>query len=125
MYLRGRKSKRKKEAKKEKLCSFRFRKLLVSFCRLYNDNSIALWWGSDIMFINLNFPDIYLMWDAYYNIGIIHKNNRMWVKRQSRKEGQNENYLFRAVEKNTEQIEQEINRLISEYIDDTSKQISE
>lgn len=93
--------------------------------RVSNDNSIALWWGSDIMFINLNFPDIYLMWDAYYNIGIIHKNNRMWVKRQIRKEGQNENYLFRAVEKNTEQIEQEINRLISEYLDDTTKQIAE
>ncbi len=77
------------------------------------------------MFINLNFPDIYLMWDAYYNIGIIHKNNRMWVKRQNRKEGQNENYLFRAVEKNAEQIEQEINRLISEYLDDTTKQITE
>ncbi|MBD5222736.1 MAG: DUF262 domain-containing protein [Bacteroidales bacterium] len=93
--------------------------------RVSNDNTIALWWGSDIMFINLKFPDIYLMWDAYYNIGIIHKNNRTWVKRQSRKEGQNENYLFRAVEKNTEQIEQEINRLISEYLDDTSKQITE
>ena len=93
--------------------------------RVSNDNSIALWWGSDIMFINLNFPDIYLMWDAYYNIGIIHKNNRMWVKRQNRKEGQNENYLFRAVEKNAEQIEQEINRLISEYLDDTTKQITE
>ena len=49
----------------------------------------------------------------------------MWVKRQNRKEGQNENYLFRAVEKNAEQIEQEINRLISEYLDDTTKQITE
>lgn len=101
------------------------RRYEIKETRVSNDNSIALWWGSDIMFINLNFPDIYLMWDAYYNIGIIHKNNRMWVKRKIRKEGQNENYLFRAVEKNTEQIEQELNRLISEYLDDTTKQVAE
>lgn len=36
MMFKRRKSKRKKEAKKEKICSFRFRIVLVSFSRLYN-----------------------------------------------------------------------------------------
>lgn len=83
--------------------------------RVSNDNSVSLWWGSDIMFINRSFPDVYLMWDAYYNIGLIHEKKRTWLKRKIRNENQNENYLFRAVGKSAEQIEQELNRLISEY----------
>lgn len=35
MIFKRSKSKRKKEAKKEKICSFRFRIVLVSFSRLY------------------------------------------------------------------------------------------
>lgn len=88
--------------------------------RVSNDNSVSLWWGSDIMFINLNFPDVYLMWDAYYNIGLIHEKNRTWIKRKIRKENQNENYLFRAVAKDAEQIESELNNLILEYIKEYS-----
>lgn len=78
------------------------------------DHSVALWWGSDIRFINQHFPNILLMWDAYYNIGIVNQN-KTWVKRKFKKEGQGENYLFNAVGKNAAQIEKEINLLLSEY----------
>ena len=79
------------------------------------DESVALWWGSDIKFLNLNFPNICLLWDAYYNVGIIRERDSTWRKRKNQKEGQNENYLFCAARKNTKQIEKELNNLISEY----------
>lgn len=62
------------------------------------DDSVALWWGSDIRFIDKQYPKIILFWDAYYNIGIVRENNT-WIKRKVRKEGQNDNYLFYAVKK--------------------------
>lgn len=90
--------------------------------RVSNNTSIALWWGSDINFIKVNSPNIHLMWDSYYNIGIVNKDyGSTWIKRVIKKDGQNENYLFRAVGKNAEQIERELNNLISEYIDDNTQ----
>ncbi len=81
------------------------------------DKNVPLWWGNDIRF---TFTDagtsIQLMWNADYNIGIIHED-WTWIKRQHMEEGQNENFLFNAVGKSKEEIKDEIMKMINEYRD--------
>lgn len=89
--------------------------------RVSEDEAVALWWGSDIEFVNLKYPEIFLMWDAFYNVGIIRaKDNRTWIKRPNKKEGQNENYLFCSVGKTEECIESELSSLICEFVENNS-----
>ena len=95
----------------------------VEDSRVSDDKSVPLWWGSDITFVKSKYPHITLMWDAHYNIGIIHKTNRTWIKRPNKIEGRNENYLFHAVGKQAEQIEFEVNNLILKYIEDYSIEV--
>lgn len=88
--------------------------------RVSKDESVALWWGSDIEFINQKYPEISLMWDVFYNVGIIRKSSRTWIKRRDKKEGQSENYLFCSVGKTAECIESELSSLICEFVENNS-----
>ncbi len=75
-----------------------------------------MWWGNDILFTHPDHPSIQLWWDAYYNIGIIKSANEpTWIKRHEN-EDKNPNFLFNAVEKNANQIKEEIEKLIGEYL---------
>lgn len=93
---------------------------VIKETRVSKEETVALWWGSDIVFVNSKYPEIPLMWDAFYNVGVVRMNNRTWIKRPGKKEGQNENYLFNAVGKTAEQIESELDTLICEFVSDNS-----
>lgn len=83
-----------------------------------DDKSVALWWGSDIRFYHSMYPDITLLWNENYNLGIVNKETNKWIKRRVPIECENPNFMFGTVGMNKFQIEQEIGRLINDYLEE-------
>lgn len=80
-----------------------------------DDKSVALWWGSDIHFYHSEYPDIRLWWNEDYNLGIINKKTKQWIKRRTPIEGKDSNFMFCTVGMNEVEIEDEIDTLIKDY----------
>lgn len=80
------------------------------------DKSVALWWGSDIRFHHSMYPDITLWWNENYNLGIINKKTNKWIKRRDPIDGKNPNFMFNAVGMDELKIEDEIDKLIKDYL---------
>ena len=81
-----------------------------------DDESVALWWGSDIRFHYSKYPSIVLWWNEDYNLGIINKETSKWIKRRIPVENENSNFMFATVGMTESEIECKINMLIDDYL---------
>ena len=90
-----------------------------------DDESVALWWGSDIRLYHSEYPDIILWWNEDYNLGIINKETYKWIKRREPIEGKNPNFMFGTVGMNEDEIEHEIDTLIKDYLEEQNEHLIE